>query len=94
MSQYVEMFSKERIDGEVLADMDHEMMADLGISTKFHRMRLTKVIKGEHSAAKQILRGESPHASEQKPESMYSIPRKQELPTSYPTSLPSSLGSE
>ena len=43
MSQYVEMFSKERIDGEVLADMDHEMMADLGISTKFHRMRLTKV---------------------------------------------------
>ena len=43
MTQYAEVFRKEKIDGEVLADMDHEMMADLGISSKFHRMRLMKV---------------------------------------------------
>lgn len=43
MKQYVEVFQTERIDGEVLADMDDEMMVDLGISSKLHRMRLMKV---------------------------------------------------
>ena len=43
MKQYVEVFQRERIDGEVLADMDDEMMVDLGISSKLHRMRLMKV---------------------------------------------------
>ena len=43
MKQYSELFERERIDGEVLADMDDEIMADLGISSKFHRMRLLKV---------------------------------------------------
>ena len=43
MKQYVEVFQRERIDGKVLADMDDEMMVDLGISSKLHRMRLMKV---------------------------------------------------
>jgi hypothetical protein len=96
MGQYVEVFERERISGEVLADMDDEMMTDLGISSKFHRMRLLKVIRGEHSSAKQILsRGEKGPSSSEKPESIYSILRKQESPTSQGTSsLPSSLGSE
>ena len=44
MKQYSEVFQEERINGEVLADMDDEMMqSDLGISSKLHRMKLMKV---------------------------------------------------
>ena len=46
MKQYCDVFERERIDGEALADMDYEMMTDLGISSKFHRMRLLKVRVG------------------------------------------------
>ena len=54
----------------------------------------SQVIKGEHSAVKQILSGEDdPYVNTTKVESIYSIPRKQDSPTSQ-SSLPSSLGSE
>ena len=44
MKQYSEVFQEERINGEVLADMDDEMMqSDLGINSKLHRMKLMKV---------------------------------------------------
>ena len=44
MKQYADVFHREMINGEVLVDMDEEMMEkDLGIGTKFHRMRLMKV---------------------------------------------------
>ena len=44
MKQYSDVFQREKINGEVLVDMDDEMMKnDLGISAKLHRMRLLKV---------------------------------------------------
>ena len=52
-----------------------------------------QVIKGEHTAVKQILCGEDPYATAKKEENIYAIPRKQSSPSSFP-SLPSSLGSE
>ena len=47
MKQYTAKFREELINGEVLAELDEEMMmGDLGISSKLHRMRLMKVWKG------------------------------------------------
>ena len=47
MKQYTAKFQEELINGEVLAELDEEMMmGDLGISSKLHRMRLMKVWKG------------------------------------------------
>lgn len=44
MKQYAAVFQREKINGEVLVDMDEEMMkGDLGIASKLHRMRLMKV---------------------------------------------------
>lgn len=48
MKQYAAVFQREKINGEVLVDMDEEMMkGDLGIASKLHRMRLMKVRGGE-----------------------------------------------
>ena len=45
MKQYTAKFQEEHIDGEALAELDDEMMrSDLGISSKFHRTRLMKVL--------------------------------------------------
>lgn len=86
MKQYAEVFQREKINGEVLVDMDDEMMmGDLGIASKLHRMRLMKVIKGEHLAVKQTLKGEDPYVMTCKQESIYAVPRKQSVPASQPS---------
>lgn len=53
MKQYAAVFQREKINGEVLVDMDEEMMkGDLGIASKLHRMRLMKVSEGEGRGVK------------------------------------------
>ena len=46
MKQYMSRFQEEAINGEVLAELDEEMLqSDLGISSKLHQMRLMKVYR-------------------------------------------------
>ena len=51
LEQYCEIFAAERIDGEMLAEMDEAiMMKELGINSKLHRIRLLVVINGQQRA--------------------------------------------
>ena len=50
LSQYKEIFSQERIDGAVLLELDAEVLrCELGIKSKIHCIKLTKLISGDHS---------------------------------------------
>jgi len=62
LSQYKETFEVEQISGDVLMDCDEELLEkDLGVSKKVHRIRLMKIVQGQHSA-KNILEGLSPYS--------------------------------
>lgn len=53
LSQYKEAFAREQISGDILVDLEdkeHILKNDLGMTTELHRLRLMKVIRGEHSA--------------------------------------------
>ena len=51
LSQYKESFAREHISGEILAELDEEVLkSELGMTSKIHRIRLLKVISGQHSA--------------------------------------------
>ncbi len=61
LKQYVEIFSEEHIDGELLIECDEDILeTDLSVSRKLHRNRLMKVISGRHSA-ENIIKGEDPY---------------------------------
>ncbi|KAJ7360452.1 hypothetical protein OS493_015553 [Desmophyllum pertusum] len=45
LSEYVERFTEEWIDGNMLLELDTEMMQDLGISSSLHRKKLTMFIQ-------------------------------------------------
>ena len=51
LPQYKEAFQREQIDGEVLIELDEQILeSDLQISSKIHRIRLMKLISGNYSA--------------------------------------------
>lgn len=51
LEQYCEIFAAERIDGEILAEMDETVLQkDLRIESKLHRIRLLVIIDGQQRA--------------------------------------------
>ncbi len=50
LSQHKEAFQHEQVNGEILLEFDGEILRDeLHITSKIHRIRLTKVITGKVS---------------------------------------------
>ncbi len=61
MGQYVEAFKAELISGEILSELNDEVLRDeLGITSKIHRIKLLKIIDGRHSAMS-IMNGDDPY---------------------------------
>ncbi len=61
MSQYVEAFKSEQITGEILSELNEQVLQEeLGITSKIHRIKLMKVIAGRHSAMS-LLNGDDPY---------------------------------
>ncbi len=51
LEQYVGKFVAEQISGEILLECDDSVLKEeIGITSKIHRIRLMKVISGQHSA--------------------------------------------
>ena len=50
LKQYTLTFKSEHINGDILIECDDDVLrVELGVSSKLHRLRLLKVIKGEYS---------------------------------------------
>jgi len=63
LTQYKEKFTREHITGEILTELDEDILLhELGVSSKIHRIRLMKVINGQHSV-QHILSGADPYVS-------------------------------
>lgn len=45
MTQYVDMFKMEGVDGGLLADLDEEALQDLGVEKSIHRKKILRKIK-------------------------------------------------
>ena len=62
LSRYQAKFASENVTGDILIELgDKDLENDLLIKSKIHRVRLMKIIEGQHSA-ENILEGESPYA--------------------------------
>ena len=63
MEKYKDTFTREHINGELLLECDNAILEqDLGISVRLHRIRLMKIISGQHSA-QALLKGEDPYVA-------------------------------
>ena len=52
LEEYKESFKSERIDGEMLSSLtEADLMHELNIQKRLHRVRLMKVIEGVYSAS-------------------------------------------
>ena len=52
LGQYREVFHREHITGEILVECTEEVLQnELEITSKIHRIRLIKIISGQHSAS-------------------------------------------
>ena len=61
LPQYKERFADESISGAILSDIDEEILQEeLGVTSRLHRMRLMKVVNGDHSVER-ILKRENPY---------------------------------
>ena len=61
LGQYKARFAEEMISGEILIELGQEdLERDLDVKSKIHRLRLMKIIEGQHSA-RNILEGQSPY---------------------------------
>lgn len=50
LSQYKEVFSRECIDGAILLELDADVLScELGVKSKIHCVKLTKLISGDYS---------------------------------------------
>ena len=50
LDKYVPKFKEEMIDGQMLLELDDEVLKEeLGMYKKLHRLRLTMIIKGTQS---------------------------------------------
>ena len=65
LEQYRDTFVQQEIDGQLLADSCDELVLehDLKVSSKLHRARLLRVIRGQRSAV-DILQGNSEEHTE------------------------------
>ena len=62
LSQYQAKFVSEQVTGDILIELnDEHLESELQIKSKIHRVRLMKIIEGQHSA-KSIIEGESPYS--------------------------------
>lgn len=53
MESYIPKFQQEVVSGDLLLEVTDEILTEeLGVTKEFHRVRLQKVISGEHSAEK------------------------------------------
>lgn len=51
LGQYREVFHREHVTGEILVECTEEVLQnELEITSKIHRIRLMKIISGQHSA--------------------------------------------
>ena len=63
LSQYQDIFAHESITGDVLLECDDELLKnELGIQSRLHRIKLMKLINGNHSA-ESLLKGISAKCS-------------------------------
>ena len=61
LSKYSEAFKAEQISGELLLELNEDILEkELDVSSKLHRLRILKLISGEHSA-QGYLNGEGPY---------------------------------
>lgn len=61
LSQYSEVLRNEQVSGELLLDLNDDILEqELMVSSKLHRMRIVKLVNGEHSA-ESYLKGEGPY---------------------------------
>ena len=61
LGQYRTKCLEEQVTGEILIELGQEdLERELEIKSKIHRVRLMKIIDGQHSA-RNILEGESPY---------------------------------
>ena len=61
LTQYQARFASEGVAGDILIElMETDLQRDLGMKSKVHRVRVMKIIEGQHSARK-ILEGENPY---------------------------------
>ena len=50
LSRYAQNFKEEQIDGQILFELDDEILEEeLGMSKKLHRLRLMMIITGRQS---------------------------------------------
>ena len=60
LCKYLESFSTEQIDGELLSECDEEVLQhDLNVTSAIHRAKLMSIITGKLSTSI-ILKGHSP----------------------------------
>ena len=53
MEQYRETFIKQQINGDILTDCDDDILQnELKITSRLHRIRLLRIISGQHSVQK------------------------------------------
>ena len=58
MKQHQDRFAQESIDGAILMEIEETTLeAELGVTSKLHRVKLLKIISGERSA-KSVLEGQ------------------------------------
>ena len=49
---YKEAFSREKITGDIMLELNDSMLKDeLGVKLQIHRIRIMKVVSGQHSLA-------------------------------------------
>ena len=66
LNDYIEIFEKECVTGEVLVDCDEDMLkVELKISNRLHRMRLMSLIKGSVQIWQQLESGRPSSSCEQ-----------------------------
>lgn len=55
LNQYQETFQLEGIAGDILVELDEEVLqTELGVTSRIHRIKLLKLISGQHSAHRYI----------------------------------------
>ena len=57
MSRYRDAFAEQQINGDLMADVDEDILKDeLRVASRLHRMRFMKIISGQYSVT-QIMAG-------------------------------------
>lgn len=62
LSKYRNNFIQEHVDGEVLVDLGEDELRDLGVQSKIHLLRLSKLINGSTPARRYLEEG-NPYGS-------------------------------